>query len=353
MQLLCCIGQSLQKMENPLGTWNYPRQRVNLILPNAWQRGTILALKIKKMEQENQITQEQMILNSILRPRNLLVSTEEEQFLTSWRQNGPQGIALTKKEADEVIEIATRIALNKAAQDKGLKHYEAIYSKVVKGSNQWPVYTSEEWMSVMMNLGAARAIDQNWRRGWVMDELNRPVYKALSMYFSSDPAFEKLDEDFSLRKGLLVIGGPGCGKTMIMQLNSINPKMCYSVHDCIEIANEYAKQKGDSGTEIIGKYSNPKATKTPSKYMGQEILTRFFDDLGAESTIKHFGNEKNVMSDIIQGIYKNFQKGFPAPHLTSNLTMPELTNYYEVRVSDRINEMCNIIIFPQRQSFRK
>lgn len=252
-----------------------------------------------------------------------------------------------------MTETAVQKAIEEAEKQKGLKAFKEIYAMVVQGSNTYPNYTPDEWFSLMMNLGKARSIDQQWTKPWTVNDYNGNIYSMLSMYFSGNSGFETLNEGFKLNKGLLLIGNTGCGKTMIMELNSINPKMCFSVHDCLKIANEYADQAKESGgTKIINRYASPNITNALDKHLGQSRLTRFFDDLGAEGTVKHYGNEKNVMSDIIQEVYKNFQKGHPAPHFTSNLIMREIADHYGVRVADRLAEMCNVIVFPQQKSWR-
>lgn len=259
---------------------------------------------------------------------------------------------MTPQERKAVIEATTTAAIDKAEKEKGHALHAKLYALKVENEGKYPEYDASDWFNIMMNLGKARSLDQKWKAGWSIDQYNENVFRVLSRYFTNDLSFEALDINFSLNKGLLLVGGMGSGKTIIMQLNSVNPKMSYSLHDCREIANEFMQGKSEAGNKIIEGYASIHKSKVPSKVFGQNYLTRLFDDLGAEGVVKHYGNEKNVMAEIIQSAYKKFQQGYAAPHFTTNLMPHELATYYDPRVLDRINEMCNIIIFPQAPSRR-
>ena len=73
------------------------------------------------------------------------------------------------------------------------------------------------------------------------------------------------------------------------------------------------------------------------------------DDLGAEPpNIKVFGSNKYPLVDLITERYDNMN----ATIFTTNLTPENLSRYYGERVADRLNEVCERIIY-QGDSYRK
>ena len=70
-----------------------------------------------------------------------------------------------------------------------------------------------------------------------------------------------------------------------------------------------------------------------------------FDDLGAEKQIKHFGNDCNVMAEILISRYEQFTQNNSITHITTNLSASELESYYGNRVRSRLRNMFNIIAF--------
>ncbi|SNB23898.1 conserved hypothetical protein [Flavobacterium psychrophilum] len=70
-----------------------------------------------------------------------------------------------------------------------------------------------------------------------------------------------------------------------------------------------------------------------------------FDDLGTEKQIKHFGNDCNVMAEILISRYEQFIENNSVTHITTNLSASELENYYGNRVRSRLRNMFNLIAF--------
>jgi len=69
------------------------------------------------------------------------------------------------------------------------------------------------------------------------------------------------------------------------------------------------------------------------------------DDLGLESTIKHYGNETNTIAEILLNRYHLFTTRGMITHATTNLNPDELENLYGNRVRSRMREMFNLISF--------
>lgn len=139
-----------------------------------------------------------------------------------------------------------------------------------------------------------------------------------------------------LNKGILLSGPIGCGKTSIMHLIKpfSNVKHDYKIKTTREVSFEFAK----NGFEALQVYSQ--------KPNNQHRLSGYcFDDLGAEKQIKHFGNDCNVMAEILISRYEQFIENNSITHITTNLSATELENYYGNRVRSRLRNMFNLIAF--------
>jgi DNA replication protein DnaC len=70
-----------------------------------------------------------------------------------------------------------------------------------------------------------------------------------------------------------------------------------------------------------------------------------FDDLGAEQSLKYYGNECNVMGEILLSRYDLFISQKMITHITTNLSAQEIENMYGSRVRSRLREAFNLIAF--------
>jgi hypothetical protein len=142
--------------------------------------------------------------------------------------------------------------------------------------------------------------------------------------------------NLDLKKGILLNGPIGCGKTSLMTLvNYFFPKgKQYQIKSAREISFEYEKE----GYSTIARYSK----FTINKHITSILC---FDDLGIEHPQKYFGNECNVMAEILLSRYDLFvSKGIPT-HLTTNLSASELESKYGNRLRSRMREMFNLVAF--------
>jgi len=172
-----------------------------------------------------------------------------------------------------------------------------------------------------------------------LDKYNKEIFELLCLYFSGNPEFEKKGEGYSLKKGLWLHGNVGCGKTVFMKLFRDNHVGSYSVYNCRKVASDYSKE-GISG---INKYYGeiPNATNM----FGHNKLGACFDDLGTEEMKKHYGDDLNVMADIILARYDHpLLKG--RTHITTNIISDEVDTLYGNRVRSRLREMVNMVAFP-------
>ena len=160
------------------------------------------------------------------------------------------------------------------------------------------------------------------------------IYKLLIYAIRDKENAFKLGLD--LNKGILLSGPVGCGKTSIMHLVKpfVNTKYDYKIKTTREVSFEFAKH----GFEALQPYTK--------KSNQQHRLTGYcFDDLGAEQQIKHFGNDCNVMAEIIISRYEQFIENNTVTHITTNLSASELENCYGNRFRSRLRQMFNLINF--------
>lgn len=157
----------------------------------------------------------------------------------------------------------------------------------------------------------------------------------LIAYFLNDETKTK-QYDIDLTKGILLSGPVGCGKTTLMTLMKYVTKQNnrFYLKTCRDISFEFIKE----GYEIIHRYSR-------GSYSQTEYKNYCFDDLGVEQNLKYYGNECNVMAEIILSRYDLFIARKVQTHLTTNLSASEIETAYGNRIRSRLRGMLNLIAF--------
>ena len=142
--------------------------------------------------------------------------------------------------------------------------------------------------------------------------------------------------NLDLSKGILLCGPVGCGKTTLMSLMRTAAKQNnnFIMKACRDVSFEFIKE----GYQTIQKYSHGSNTHS-------EHRNYCFDDLGVETNLKYYGNECNVMAEIILSRYDIFISKQVITHITSNLSATEIESAYGNRVRSRLREMLNLIAF--------
>lgn len=156
-----------------------------------------------------------------------------------------------------------------------------------------------------------------------------------------------MDESEESHKGTFLIGGVGVGKTEMQKAFSINPKACFNVVSCQQVANEYK----ENGVAAIRKYSSLQTPNIPGLYLNQDRTGWLFDDLGAEGIVKNFGDTKDVFVELIHAIYDQ-PKLWSYFHFNSNLKPDEIEERYKAldlkageRVRSRLKAICSMKVF--------
>lgn len=179
---------------------------------------------------------------------------------------------------------------------------------------------------------------ERFGRDFRIMRVNTTILKNLMVYAIRDEENCK-KYDIDPDKGILLVGTIGCGKTSLMQLFNIltHSHRKYVVKPTRAIAGEFLQ----NGYDTIHKYGN-----SDTIYC--------FDDLGIEQNMKHFGNESNVMAEILLSRYDLLRSRGTITHATTNLNANELEMLYGNRIRSRLREMFNLITFPENaQDLRK
>ena len=175
--------------------------------------------------------------------------------------------------------------------------------------------------------------------GFIIDQNNENAITQLIWYFNGDEKFTINNYPGDINKGVLLIGKPGTGKSLMMRIFAEYIKfddlfffsegkrisMQYDIKACNDIVNEFE----NSGHDVAANYAR------------RRIIC--FDDLGEEKKeAVYFGSRENVMQTLIERRYQNSVITLA----TTNFNIDSLGEMYGARVKSRIYEMFNIMILP-------
>jgi DNA replication protein DnaC len=149
-------------------------------------------------------------------------------------------------------------------------------------------------------------------------------------------------------KGILVSGPVGCGKTSLMHLINyffpVNKR--YTIVSARELTFSFVRQ----GYQLLHKYTGGSYRFQSGIYSPR---TYCFDDIGIERPIHYFGNECNVMGEILLSRYDHFIHRRMMTHLTTNLSASELEGLYGNRLRSRMREMFNLVSFDRHSGDKR
>jgi hypothetical protein len=173
--------------------------------------------------------------------------------------------------------------------------------------------------------------------GFEMDAYNKQIIWNLCRYFAGDP-----NGPYNLRKGIMLYGPVGCYKTSLMRFFKKNQSNGFVVFHVNDISMKFTKE----GHEAIQRYKGFIETADVKENFGQKQLGICFDDFGTEVDKKFYGNESNVMAEIILCRHMDHERLMSKTHFTTNLSADAIQERYGERVKSRLREMVNLVAFP-------
>lgn len=279
----------------------------------------ILPFDIKPLEYEDIELTDQQKVRAIREARAYKARKTSKSILD---------VKLTEAEVNEAFRLAR-------AAEQGHRN-EIAYAKRLQVPRTYPVYTAKEMALSIVDLANQQVTKLKGKpTEYRLDKFNRQIIWKLAQYFTNDPEFETAE--FSLQKGIMLVGPVGCGKTMLMNLFRSNQKQSYKVIGCQQIGYEFAK----NGFDVIQSYCREIAG-TENRF-GQKEYGVCFDDLGADEKRKFYGDRANALGEIIEGRYR-MEKHYMT-HITTNLDSKEIEEIYGLRVRSRMREMFNMLAF--------
>lgn len=183
-------------------------------------------------------------------------------------------------------------------------------------------------------------------REFSVDDNNRNILKFLVYYFNDSTKCESVfpEQEYKAHKNLLLVGDPGTGKTIIMQIFSDylrlteNPNQFYNL-SVTQMMNYY-KIKGH-----IDRYTyNEEIAKGSIEGNPFNIC---LNDIGLETeNQKSYGTSlDSVIDEFLYARYEIYQNQFKKYHITSNLNIEEFKNRFGDRLVDRFKSF-NVIPLP-------
>lgn len=166
------------------------------------------------------------------------------------------------------------------------------------------------------------------------------IEKLISWSIHDNSTADKLE--INLNKGILLSGPVGCGKSSLMNLMRylVLHRSPHIIKSCRDIAFEFEK----NGFETVKKHAS--ISHHPTTHIPY-LKTYCFDDLGTEHALRHYGQECNIMAEIILSRYDLYIRNKMLTHFTTNFSADEIEKLYGARVRSRLREMCNLIAFPK------
>jgi len=171
--------------------------------------------------------------------------------------------------------------------------------------------------------------------GFTVFDGQEEIYFQLNEYFNGKG-------DLDLKKGILLSGSIGSGKTTAMRLFEKATKRFRIIS-----TRHIVRDTQINGFETIDKYGRssfgtvytPEGEGHPNK-----PISYCFDDLGLEDVnTKFYGNASNPIAEILLDRYECQIKYGMKTFATTNISIENLEQIYGDRLRDRFKEMFNLL----------
>lgn len=250
---------------------------------------------------------------------------------------------LDEKEVQEIVDtftLAFSDAIIKARRKKYSDEAHRAYFKKIEEQSKSPTTAEEMLNLVVQKYGPALANREKWDNQFYIPEQLKDLYWKLALYFSGDIRMEEYN--LSQKKGILIFGDVGCGKTSALKSFERNPIQSFRTIMCSKVVGEYQ----EAGNEVIERYSDNHSNEYKSEYFGHNVLGFAFDDLGTETLGNYYKTTLEVMAELIMRRYDNASTRGNMTHITTNIVPEDIEKRYGLRVYDRMKSMFNVITLP-------
>lgn len=152
------------------------------------------------------------------------------------------------------------------------------------------------------------------------------------------------------KKGLLIVGGIGVGKSAMMK---IMQRIFKDTNSRFRLVNAYELK------DLSELYTIAQVKEMYGYDLKSDL---YIDDIGFSVDVKRYGNTVNIITELLMERYDLFINSGFKTHLSSNLktaitndisNTPTLKTMYGARILDRMKEMCEVINFKGDISQRK
>lgn len=164
------------------------------------------------------------------------------------------------------------------------------------------------------------------------DENCAPVIRSIAQWIARSSDFKVQSPHYGLNKGIMLLGGIGTGKTLLMRAMAD----LYFIFDTkVKVLPTYVV------TEKFSKFGVEAYDKVYYSSDDIHVVHDYvvFDDLGAETIQNHYGQITNVMAEVMLRRYDANVRTFG----TSNLDQKTIRKFYGERVWSRMKSMFNFI----------
>jgi DNA replication protein DnaC len=237
---------------------------------------------------------------------------------------------------NEEIEYARQLLkTDKANKDVSLKSMLAGYGKITnKRANFVPYQISVDDAKKLLYIIIQEELREH-NRSFAKDGNMVDVLNDLVRYFIGSP-----DSRLALNKGICLWGDVGIGKTFLFYCISKMIEVLEARYKQAEIYATSRQFRTIHAVVMVIEVAQKKSLDVLKKY---EVGNLLIDDLGQDSTHKLYGNETDILADVITQRYIHYQRTKQITHATTNLNPRLWKERYGTRVESRLYDMFNVV----------
>ena len=266
--------------------------------------------------------------------------SEQTRTLDQMRETAARFEQLTKGKPQEPNEAEKEYArqlqkTDKANKDVSLKSMLSGYGHIAsKRANFTPYPISVEDAKKLLTIIIREELRQH-DRTLVIDGNTVDVLNDLVRYFIGSP-----DSRLALNKGVCLWGDVGIGKTFLFYCLSKMIEVLEARYKQAEIYATSRQFRTIHAVVMVMEVAQKKSLDVLKKY---EVGNLLIDDLGQDNTHKLYGNETDILADVITQRYIHYQRTKQITHATSNINPRHWKERYGTRVESRLYDMFNVV----------